>query len=335
MKTIKNTFKFLLKHKGKILLFFVVLALAGGYYYKEKHVSSDSKEEVLTEKIRKGDIVLNISKDGAFQAKDSVEVNSKADGRIKEMFVKEGDLVKEGQKLLIVQPGQSEYDKFLPITITSPKSGMVFRCLNERRSQRSSSTYLLPQEGESISGINNGNPTCIMKIVKPGKYVVPVKIDEYDMRYVKLGMPVKLKVISRPGVVYDGLIDFISPQPEVKEEMWWDPNSNKVEFIVVAETKDTLKEIVLGLTATMELALDSKKDVFIVPNSAIYEEKNGDALSYFIYKQLSPKKAKKIEIKLGLKNSNDSEILDAESLGLKDGDVLFLDIDGAGAEIEK
>ncbi|WP_424245873.1 multidrug efflux pump subunit AcrA (membrane-fusion protein) [Elusimicrobium posterum] len=337
MKKVKPFFKFLYGHKFKII-FVLVLCAAGAFgYYKYSKTAKKPKDEVLTETIKKGTIAISISKDGSFQAKDSLEVTSRADGKIKEIYVKEGDIVKEGQKLLVVQPGQSVHDKYLPIEITAPMSGTVLRCLNERGTSQSSTSYDLPRPGESVSGFSNYNPTCIMKVIKTGTYVVPIKIGEYDIEKIKVGMPVKITILSKPEQEpYEGFISLISPQPEVKEENRWDPDSNKVEFITVVQTKKHIKEILIGLSANVTIDLESKDDILTIPNSVIYEERNSATgkIDYFVYKKLTDKKALKTEVKLGIKNDNDAELLNAQAAGLAEGDVLFVDYEGAGVEVE-
>ncbi|MDR0645472.1 MAG: hypothetical protein LBG46_00315, partial [Elusimicrobiota bacterium] len=233
----------------------------------------------------------------------------------------------EGQKLFVVQPGQSVHEKYLPIDVFAPASGLVVRCLNDRWSSRSNTNYDLPQIGESVTGSSGYNsPTCLMKIIKPGAYLVPIKIGEYDIPNVKLGMPLKISVPSRLGVSYEGFVARISPQPEVKEENYWDEEKNQVEFITIAETKDNIKEILIGLSATVKIDLDSRANVLLVPTSAIFEERerNGD-IAFYVYKKDGSKKAEKLMVKLGLRNESDAELLNAEETGLKENDVLLLE----------
>jgi HlyD family secretion protein len=337
MKTIKSFFKLIWAHKGKIILVFL-LAGGGWYFYAHKMKKKPLDNEEMTERVRRGDIMISISKDGAFQAKESFEVNSRANGKISQKFVKEGDAVKEGQKLFVVQPGQSVHEKYLPIDVLAPASGLVVRCLNDRWSSRSNTNYDLPQVGESVSGSSgyNNTPTCLMKIIKPGSYVVPIKIGEYDIPNIKLKMPLKISVPSRPGVSYEGFVARISPQPEVKEENYWDQEKNQVEFITIAETKNAVNEILIGLSATVKIDLDSKEDILLIPISAIFEERerNGD-ITFYVYKKEGNKKAEKIQVKLGLRNESDAELLNAEETGLREKDILLLEMPQDGNDPDK
>ena len=326
---------FLNRHKGKIIL--ILLIAAAGYYYFAHNKKAEVKDDVSTETLSRGNIMSILKKDGALTPKHSTEVNSPVDGRILKMFVQEGDTVKKGQKLLTVTPGKNIYEKYVPIDIYASMDGMVVRCMNDRISSRSKTSYSLPGEDEVVQGSSNsGNATCIMKIIKPDVYVLPIKVGEYDIDKIYVGMPIKMKVAAKPDLNINGKISLISPQPEVKEENRWDPDSSKVEFIVVAETDNYQGPLILGLTATVVIELAKKENVLTVPLSAIYEERDRftQDIKSFIYKQIAPKKAKKIEIKLGLKNDTHAEISEPETLGLQDGDILFLDIKGDKIEVE-
>lgn len=212
--------------------------------------------------------------------------------------------------------------------------GLVLRCLNDRMSSKSKMSYELPKEGEYIQGTSY-NPTCLMKVIKNDVYVLPFKVGEYDIDKLYLGMPVKIKISAKPDLKIDGKISLISPQPETKEESRWDDNSSKVEFIVVAETKDYQGPLILGLTATVEINLGKRENVLAVPLNAVYEERDifTRIIKYFVYKQIAPKQAKKIEINLGFKDDMQAEILNPNELGLKEGDILFMDIKGDKIEV--
>ena len=326
--------RFLNKHKGKIII--ILLIIAAGVYFTLNKKQPEIKEEILIHTLKKGTILETLRKDGTISAKYDTEINSPADGRIKNLYVKEGDRVKKGQKLLTITPGQNIYEKYVPIDVSAPLEGLVLRCLNDRMSYNSKISYELPKEGEYIQG-SSSNPTCLMKIIKENYYVLPFKVGEYDIDKLSLGMPMNIKVAAKPDLKIDAKISFISPQPEIKEEYRWSDEESKVEFIVVAETLNYKGPIIIGLTATAEIDLGKYEDILVVPLNAVYEERNimTKNIKYFIYKEIGPKKAKKIEIKLGAKDEMQAEILNPEELGLKEGDKIFLDIKGDKIEVEE
>ncbi len=326
--------RFLNKHKGKIIIILLIIAIACYFAFLKK--KPEVKDEILMHTLKKGTILETLRKDGAISAEYSTEINSPADGRIKTLYVKEGDKVKKGQKLVTIMPGQNIYEKYVPIDVIATMDGLVLRCLNDRMSSKSKMSYELPKEGEYIQG-SSYNPTCLMKIIKENDYVLPFKVGEYEIEKLHLGMPMQIKVAAKPDLKIDGKISLISPQPEIKEENRWDEDSSKVEFIVVAETQNYTGPIILGLTATAEIDLGKYEDVLIVPLNAVYEERDlaTQNIKYFVYKEIAPKKAKKIEIKLGAKDDMQAEILNPKELGLKEDDKIFLDIKGDKIEVEE
>jgi multidrug efflux pump subunit AcrA (membrane-fusion protein) len=334
MKKIKNVFKFILS--AKFLVPVLVLILAASAYYIGQRRKNKNLDELMTAKITKGDITVVIQKEGYLQPQKSSEISSRVSGRIGKILVKEGDTVKKGAKLAVILPGQSDYDKFVPVDIYSPIEGMVLRCLNERSDSSSKTSFTLPEEGKFISGSQDSpKPTCLMKIIVPGKYSIPVKIEEKDIALIKKNMPVNISVSSIKDSSYRGTISFISPQPEIKEENYWDPESSRIEFVVVADTLDRIKDLLIGLSAMVKIELSSKKDVLVIPNIAIYEEMDqlNNKLSFYVYKNTEGRKAKKIKVDLGLRNDSTSELLNGPDVGLKENDVLIVDIHGEGVEI--
>lgn len=318
-----------------IIVAVIVLCATGGYIYYKKHHIKKTETHYLTETVTRGDIVQEIQGDGTLAAKKTFEVNSSADGRIKAFYVKEGDKVKKGQKIVTVMPGKSAYDKFLPVEVTAPSDGLVLRCLNERSSSRSKITYTLPQIGEFINGSGNYNATCIVKIVQADRYVLPFKLNEYDISKIYPGMPVVFSVMSKPGLRINGKISYISPQPEIKEEDRWNPESNKVVFVVVAETEEYKGPLLIGLSASVKIEIEKKKDVLRIPSSAIFEENGREGLKFFVYRRTGEKQAVKTEIKPGLRNDNNAELLNAEETGIKEKDELFLDVKGDKIEVKE
>lgn len=87
--------KFLNRHKGKII--FVLLLIAAAVYHTIYKEPKKVEEEILTHTLKKGTISQVLRKDGSISPKNSMEVNSSADGKIKEVLVKEGDTVKKGK----------------------------------------------------------------------------------------------------------------------------------------------------------------------------------------------------------------------------------------------
>jgi len=83
----------------------VVLAIGGAVAFqihKKKHAGT----EVRLERVSRRDLVASVTASGKIEAKTSVDISADITGRIIDIAVREGDLVKRGQFLLQIDPAQ-------------------------------------------------------------------------------------------------------------------------------------------------------------------------------------------------------------------------------------
>jgi HlyD family secretion protein len=83
----------------------VVVALAGvvGFRIYQKN---NKATEVRMEQVQRRDLVSSVTASGKIEAKTSVDISADITGRIIDIAVREGDLVKKGQFLLQIDPAQ-------------------------------------------------------------------------------------------------------------------------------------------------------------------------------------------------------------------------------------
>jgi len=108
MKNIIVKFKNLSKKK-KIILF-LILAVVSYFTYKNFSKSSD---EIIykTENVKKGTIISLVSDTGEILTSGKVDIPSTITGITENVYVKNGDFVKSGQKLFSVKSTASQADK--------------------------------------------------------------------------------------------------------------------------------------------------------------------------------------------------------------------------------
>lgn len=295
--------------KKKIIYSFIYVLLVFGFYYGYKIYKKYSVVEVEIEKVKvtKGDMDITFEDIGDIEPKNSVEVHSLVSGQITDIFVQEGDVVKKGQKLAIVQPGQSSADKFMPVEVLSPIDGVVLKC-------KGSGYYDEPhivKIGERVSGSNEYNPTCIMKVADFSKMIVKLEVNEGEVVKLKKGMKVKIYIDVMPGKEFNGKISVISPNAQ-KERM-----GGAKSFPVEVEINEKL-DVLPGMTARVFAVLETKKNILKMPLSALFEEKG----RYFVYLyDAKNNKAKKVFVTCGIRNEMEVQILS----GLKEGDEVYTD----------
>jgi HlyD family secretion protein len=88
----------------KVLIGTGIVVVLGGAFYANIKFSRATGVEVTTEKIASRDLEAIVTASGTIQPVRSVDVGASSPGRVVELKVKEGDVVKDGQFLLQVDP---------------------------------------------------------------------------------------------------------------------------------------------------------------------------------------------------------------------------------------
>src|SRR5215204_4871331 len=83
----------------------VILAIGGGVAF-QIHKKRNAGTEVRMERVSRRDLVASVTASGKIEAKTAVDISADITGRIIDIGVREGDLVKRGQFLLQIDPAQ-------------------------------------------------------------------------------------------------------------------------------------------------------------------------------------------------------------------------------------
>lgn len=275
----------------------VAIGAAGVWVWKRHQNAQDGKQEWV--QVTRGDLIVKYEEVGQLQPKVKVDVKSNVTGRITKLFVQEGDLVKKGQVLAVVQPGQTAAERYLPYDVRSPMDGTVMKRKVEI--------------GDSVvSGLAEfGAGTVIATVGDLSRMVVELDVNEVDVPKLSLNQKANVYLDAFPGQTFVGEIIFISPMAEL--------NDDKIK---VFKTKvDVVKadpRLRPGMTARIEVELARKPAVLKAPLEAVFEE-GGKKIAYVV-NQDSKKPPTRRPIEIGLKDEVDAEILG----GVREGERLSL-----------
>src|SRR5262245_7866484 len=136
-------------------------------------------------------------------------------------------------------------------------------------------------------------------------------VDEIDVGKLKLGLPARLRIGALPDTTITGKLTRIAPQATEKD--------NAKLFEVEIEL-DPGQEVVLraGYSANADLVIREKKDILLVPELVITFEDGGKKASVEIPGAGPKSPATKVEIKTGLSDGLNCEVVS----GLKKGDLV-------------
>src|SRR5687768_7347818 len=91
--------------KAWLIIAVVVLAIGGVVAFRINQ-KKRAGTEVRLEQVSRRDLVSSVTASGKIEAKTSVDISADITGRIIDIAVREGDLVKRGQFLLQIDPAQ-------------------------------------------------------------------------------------------------------------------------------------------------------------------------------------------------------------------------------------
>lgn len=97
MKKIKD-FLFQMSLVKKIILFAVILAV-GYFSFSKLFLNKNSKVTYQTEKVTKGNLIVTVSGSGTVASTNSSNVTTEATGVVTKIYIKDGNIVKTGDKI--------------------------------------------------------------------------------------------------------------------------------------------------------------------------------------------------------------------------------------------
>ncbi|EAL0083309.1 efflux RND transporter periplasmic adaptor subunit [Campylobacter coli] len=197
-------------------------------------------------------------------------------------------------------------------TITAPMDGVVIN--------------VAVDEGQTVNA--NQNTPTIVRIANLDQMEVRMEIAEADVGKIKIGTELDFSLLSDPQKTYQASIASIDPaDTQISDSSTSSGSSssssnNAIYYYAkfyVANKDDFLR---IGMSIQNEIVVASAKDVIAVPTYAI----KNDAKGYYV-EILQDQKAVKKYVKLGIKDSVNTQILE----GLSEGELLVVSSSGDNA----
>lgn len=331
------------KEHKKWLIGVVILALivAGGVAYYHKRNATVVTATTIA--MGRGDIKATVSATGTVQAVNTITVSSRVTGLITEVRVKENDIVKEGQVLLVlddtaikaqVAQYQATLANYASVYERSKKlvdvGGMSLQQLELDRTNylTGKATYdnYVSQLGYYVitspaSGMVVGTPTpagetivqgisaaqSLLTIADMSKMEIKALIDETDIGKVKVGQQVTFTVDAQTDKTFTGKVTSISRNATTSSNVVYYP-----VYIVVDAPEDLLFPT---MTARVILTIGERNNVLVVPLAAIKEENGQKNVEVMVNG-----KVESMPVTVGLADDESIEIL----TGLSEGDQIVI-----------
>ena len=165
--------------------------------------------------------------------------------------------------------------------------------------------------------VNPGDPIVPLTSYQPGTEMASVAdmrdlifkgtVDEIDVGKLAVGMTTRIKVGALPTDVVTGHVSRIAPQAQQKE--------GATLFDVEVELDPSKITLRAGYSANADVIIREKKDVLVIPERLVTFADGGKKASVEVPGS-DPKSPKKVDIKTGISDGLNVEVLD----GLKKGE---------------
>lgn len=328
----------------KFLVILLIVLGVGGFLTYKKFYTKEQIKILETAKATRGNINAVLVETGTIrpQVGAQVKISTRATGTIVEMSVKIGDEVKKGQiiariddreTIKAIEKAKSAYEyarvaferqKQLLKADTTTKDDYdkakdaMDQAESELKRQEIILSYyevyapmdgvvsdVTAQEGETIVAGLQAVP--LITVIDPTRLELWIYVDETNIGDVKYGINVEYTVDTYPDKVFRGKIHKVYPQPEVRD--------NIVYYLGIVEvSKEDARWLKTGMTTRVKIIYDERRNILIVPNEALKFE-GGKQVAYKVTRN---NKVEKVEVQVGARGEENTEIIS----GLKEGDVI-------------
>ncbi len=291
----------------RVLSIIIIIVVVAGLLYLGKKFSqrradeanrsltSSSESEyvpVVVEEVTNGEIEKTLKYTGSLETEDEVEVIPKISGRLIAVKVEEGDVVRKGQTLAIIDP-EITGQRFEPFAVTAPIAGKVAH------------VYLDPG-----AFVMQGQP--ILRIIDDRIVKVRIGILERDYNLVKEGMTARVRLDALPGKVFSAKITNLSPVV--------DPRTGMASAEIKLDNKDG--KLKAGMFARVEVIADIHRNAVLMPTAATLSEivPARDSTVVTTVYVVEGDEARARTVRLGLRSRGYFEVLE----GLKPGEQVVV-----------
>jgi RND family efflux transporter MFP subunit len=182
--------------------------------------------------------------------------------------------------------------------------------------------FVMGGAGMSVPGsdIGGSNDRMVMVVADMSNLQVRIKVMEADLRYVKEGLPVKVRLDAYPDIAYDGKVEQIGGQGRA------DMKAGYTYFDVYVGINQKDARLLPEMNATVDLIFAEQDNALTLPVSCVLMLPGKSYVR--IQDSTDPKGFRYALVETGAVNATDVQIIS----GLKEGDEV-MDIDFASPQI--
>ena len=241
----------------KKILIAVLIAAAAAIAYASWKASSKSVVAYRVLPVTRGDIDITVLATGVVQPANRLEIKPPIPGRVEEVLVQEGKLVRRGEILAWM----SSTERAALIDAARAKGPEELRRWQELYRP---TPIIAPIDGTIIS--RNAEPGQTFQsqdavLVMSDRLIVRAQVDETDIAQVKLRQPARVTLDAYSDQLIEGVVNHIAFEAKTV--------NNVITYeidVLPARVPPFMRS---GMTANVSFAIDSRRNVVLVPAEAI------------------------------------------------------------------
>jgi membrane fusion protein (multidrug efflux system) len=223
----------------------ITLALAGCGNMGKGKTAGEKKQAVSVAVIpvERNTVTRSVQLLGTLEGEQQANAMPKFAGRVTEILRPDGSFVNAGDPIVSIVNDVPGMD-YKPGPVVAPISGVVGK------------VYV--QVGQAVS------PVTTVAVISSyvGRIKVKAAVSDADLPYIKTGARAQVAVSAIPDSIFGGVVSQVSPM--------LDPMTRSATVDVLVPNSS--RRLVPGMTASLSLIAEEKKDVVSVPNSALFTD---------------------------------------------------------------
>lgn len=253
------------------ILSVVVIAGCGG---------GKGKRKVASAKAEMGNVELTVTLSGTVKPFRATVVSAPYTGYIRKLFVTVGDRVKKGDPLVSFSPNLTDEEQLYPIRAAYP--GLI--------------SQVQKLEGDYV--VQTGTDSKVLKLEDISTLYIESEVPEADIAKIKAQQKATIRVNALPEQTFTGDIVQIFLSARDTDNAW---DRKGGTFPIRIKVDNPVPELKTGLSAIVEIVVDSRKDVIRLAQEYVLRDKGKS------YVLMASNKERR-EVELGLRSDAHVEI---------------------------
>lgn len=280
--------------KTKIFIVVLTMILLSAIVYinrKNKNTTTTPIKEINP---FYGEIHNYVSTTGTVLPQNRLEVKPSINGRVEQILVEEGDIIRKGQTLAWM----SSTERAALLDAARAQGPDAVKYWQEAYK---ATPLIAPISGEVIvKSVEPGQSVTIADsvVVLSDRLIVKGQFDETDIGKIQLRQPVKISLDAYPDIKVNGKVDHISYESTLVSNV----NIYEVDILPV-KVPPVFRS---GMSANVDVLVQSKENALLIPLSAVKSDKDS---AYVLLSKGPKEKPVKQRIKEGITNDVNAEVV--------------------------